>query len=208
MNASVASNELLRRDDFHPEIAGCGEFDGGLAALIDETNWSILTKRLLAYARYRLSRHGSFASRYTNRAEDYVQEAAIRLMEGTRQFEEGTRQNLFHFLCGVIDSLVSHDAEKAGRLHLQTLVCGEYTSSPNEIEEEHLSSDEDFEDRIIARNELERFMASLEPDLQEYVRLRAAGNLKTAEDFATTLRTTVSDIRNRDRRLRRRRNQW
>ncbi|MEA2328430.1 MAG: hypothetical protein QOE68_3389 [Thermoanaerobaculia bacterium] len=209
MNASVASNEIASSSHLLQEIAsGYEDVDRGIPAFIRETNWTVLTKRLTAHTHFRLARHGSLANRYLNRAEDYVQEAVIRLMDGTRQLADGSEKHLFWFLCGVIDSLVSHDAEKARRRGIQLLITTEDNNLPDEVEEEHLSSSEDFERRIILRNELAHFMASLEPDLEQYVRLRAAGKYETAEEYAMALNTTVSDIRNMDRRLKRRRRQW
>lgn len=78
---------------------------------------------------------------------------------------------------------------------------------PGEIDEQHLASDDDFEHQIIARSELERFKKTLDPDLVRYVSLLAAEQSSSAEEHAMSLGTSVSEIRNLDRRLRRRRSQ-
>lgn len=172
-----------------------------------ETAWEPMTKRLLAFAATRLSRHGSYAFRYANRAEDYVQDAVARYLEGTRHSVAKDEQELYFFLCGVISSLINHDAEKAGRrgVHTPITVDDPESGEPQEIP---LPSGENFETDIIAKEELEHFLASLDPDLEQYVRLRAADAGDTAEDYASALGTTVAEIRNMDRRLRRRRDQW
>jgi len=210
MNAIAASScDAATYESLGCSSADCGDLpDRGIVNLVDEENWTILTKRLIAYTHMRLARYGAYAGRYTNRAEDYAQEAIVRLMEGTRQFASEKPKDLFRFLCGVVDSLVSHDAEKAKRRGIQLVISNEHGEEAGEVDEEHLSSGEDLENRIIVKNELERFMASLDPALEQYVRLRAAGALRTTRAYAEALNTTVEDVRNMDKRLRRRRKEF
>jgi DNA-directed RNA polymerase specialized sigma24 family protein len=181
-----------------------------LGQIIESTDWVKTTKRLLAYSRFRLFRHGTLAGRYCNKAEDYVQEAVMLFMDGTRRFPCGSGKTLFGFLCSVVDSLISHDGEKTLRRGREMFLGGDQgeDAERDEYTEEHLSANDDFEERIIADDELERFLASLAPDLVQYVRLRASMQLMTAEECAEALGTTVSEIRNMDKRLRRRRSQW
>lgn len=178
--------------------------------LLAETDWADLTKRLLLYARYRFSRHGSASGRYGNKPDDYVQEAVAAFLAGRRQFSLSHGKTLFEFLCGVIDSLLSHDAEKAERRGPQLFIGNDASgeAAPDEYQEDRLASDVNFEQDIIVKEELEHFVRLLDPDLQAYVRLRAEGIYSTAEECAATLCTTVGDIRNMDRKLRRRREQW
>jgi DNA-directed RNA polymerase specialized sigma24 family protein len=205
MNASFIQTEALRPERFPGQLSECVDL-GGIALITDKT-WSVVTKKLLGFAEIRLQRHGSYASRYTNRAADYVQEAVVRLMDGTRHVSAGDENDLYHGLCSIVDSLISHDAEKANRRGVHMMITND-EASHDEVVEEHLSSGEDFETQVLMRNELEHFIASLEPDLEEYVRLRAGGQFETAEEYAAELGTTVAHIRNMDRRLRRRRDRW
>lgn len=204
MNTSFMQTEALRPELFPGQMPEC--LDSGIGLITGKT-WSLVTKRLLGFAEVRLHRHGPYARRYTNRAEDYVQEAVVRLMDGTRHVSAGDENDLYRGLCSIVDSLISHDAEKANRRGTHMLITND-EASRDEVVEEHLSSGEDFETQIIMRNEFEHFMASLEPDLEQYVRLRAAGEYETAEEYAAALGTTVTQIRNMDRRLRRRRDRW
>jgi DNA-directed RNA polymerase specialized sigma24 family protein len=177
---------------------------------LQNTDWADYARRLVLYAGYRLSRHGTLAARYTNGAEDYTQEAIAAFISGDRRFVPAENVTLFSFLCGTVNSLISHDAEKATRrgtqVSLTSNVRGE--TAANEINEEQLPTGDNFEQQVMAREELERFKESLDRDLQEYVSLRAADEGGSAEEWAKILGTTVSDVRNMDRRLRRRRPQW
>lgn len=83
-----------------------------LRKLIEETDWEAMTKRLLVYARLRLSRYGVAGRRFTETPEDYVVEAVRLALEGRRRYPVGRSVSLLAFLCRVIDSLISHDFEK------------------------------------------------------------------------------------------------
>jgi hypothetical protein len=174
------------------------------------TDWNDIVKRLLGYARYRLSRHGTAGNRFCNKPDDYVQEAVKLYLDGVRRFSPTPETTLFAFLCGVVDSLISHDAEKTERRGYQIALSSDDPDDAGfDFLETRLASPENFEENIVLQNEYERFLKLLDPDLREYVRLRVDEEaMPTAEEFAATLRTSVSEIRNMDRRLRRRRNQW
>ncbi|HXH37359.1 MAG TPA: hypothetical protein VNN08_01905, partial [Thermoanaerobaculia bacterium] len=175
--------------------------------LIESVDWNVMVPRLLAYAHTRLARHGRAAKSYGSLAADYVQEAVRRLLDGSRRFEPAlsAKVTLFVFLCSVIDSLVSHDAERTWRRGPH-LPIGD--DQPDEVSERLLPWDHDFTGEVFARDELEHFIAGLEPDLARYARLRAVREDATAEQLATELGISVSDIRNLDKRLRRRRSAW
>ena len=143
-----------------------------------ETDWKLMTKRVLGFATARLSRHGSYAFRYVSRAEDYVQDAVALYMEGTRRSAAKDEQELYSFLCGVVSSLINHDAEKAGRRGVHTSITVDDPES-GDVEEIEIPSGEHFETDIIAADKLEHFLASLDPDLEQYVRLRAEGGKPT-----------------------------
>lgn len=193
-----------------PEVHVACACESLVDELIANIDWVGTTKRLLAYARYRLSRHGALAGRYNNKADDYVQDAVMLLMDGTRRYPCGSGKTLFGFLCGVVDSLISHDGEKARRRGPEMFIGYEQgeDAEPDEYPEERLSGGNDFVDRIIADDELSRFLGCLDPDLVEYARLRATAEMMSAEEYADALGVPVSEIRNMDKRLRRRRPQW
>lgn len=184
-----------------------------LAAVVASADWDDLTKRLLAYASWRLTRFTS-AKRAGCTADDYVQQAVTLLLTGQRRFPADGDVQLFSFLCGVIDSLTSHAAEKIRRRTKNGAAEVAIVSEENDdtaldgIGEEHLGAPAHFEAELIARDCFERFARSLEPRLAAYVRLRISGRYGTAEEYAKALSTTVPEIRNLDRQLWRRRNRY
>jgi hypothetical protein len=175
---------------------------------IAAADWGDLTPRLLAYTRMRLSRHGAAALGYGKDPSDYVQQAVVLLLEGTRA-PSGNR-TLFQFLCGVVDSLISHEAERSRMRgpHYAISIGTEDVYVSSEIREERLPSGESFERRLLAKDEMERFLQSIEPDLARYARLRMAKPGATADEYAHDLNVTVAEVRNMDKRLKRRREQW
>jgi DNA-directed RNA polymerase specialized sigma24 family protein/DnaJ-domain-containing protein 1 len=173
-----------------------------LIAVID---WENVVPRLLVYAHQRLVRHGRAAYGYGSQASDYVQEAVRRFIDQSRNFPRGERTSVVAFLCSVIDSLISHEAERNWRRGPH-LVVG--VTAADEISEELLPSGADFTDELLARNELERFVATLDPDLARYAQALANHQDATAEELAGILRTSVEDVRNLAKRLKRRRKDW
>lgn len=180
---------------------------------LDETlqgqDWEVLTKRLIAYARYRMCRVTS-ARNSGNAPEDYAQQSIVLFLEGTRRFSPGEGRTLFGFLCGVVDSLVSHDAEKSRRRDLDgaaEVSIGNddaEESRVDQVNEEHLRADS-FEPDVVSRDHFERFARRLDPRLRVYVRLLAEERYATAKECAAALGTTERAVRNMDRQLSRKR---
>jgi len=180
-----------------------------LRALLMTIDWDVMTPKLLAYASYRIARFGGGAA-IRQKISDYVQEAIKLLFEGTRRFE-GDEEALFRFLCGVVDSLISHDMDKTRRRgkHLSLAHSRSDDAAQDEIYADLLTSPDDPEEDLVLRNRFGAFLSSLENrGLRRYALQRAADDGATSEELADALSTSVEDIRNMDRRLRRRRAQW
>lgn len=177
-----------------------------LAERISKEDWELLSKRLLNYAAYSLSRYGALARRFCSSAEDYVQRAVILVLTGKRNFPVSTTVSTFGFLCGVVDSLVSHDAEKAGRRKMDlTIGSDDGEDAPaDQISEDRLPSATDFEAEIVYWDGVESFARIVGPRLGAYVRLIALDEFSTAQEYADALGTTVANIRNMDKQLKRR----
>lgn len=184
-----------------------------LRKLLSDADWDDLTKRLIAYANWRL---GFFYSARSsgNAAEDYAQRTVELLLEGKRHYTPSSNLPFYGFLCGVVDSLVSHDAEKVQRRAKRGV--GEVPISEQEgdgdredqVSEANVRDAVEFEPEIIARDRFERFASELDPDLAAYARLRVNEPGLTAEEYARALGTTVPAIRNMDRQLRRRKTHY
>jgi len=180
-----------------------------LQKLFLRIDWEMMTKKLLLYGRYRVTRFGGAASLRQN-IQDYVHDAVRLLFDGTRQFD-GDDEELFGFLCGVIDSLISHDMEKSRRRgrHLSLAWSRGDDETQEEIREDQLPSADDVESDVTLRDRFMAFLASIEDkQLARYALVRAGDDGSSAEQYASALNTTVEDVRNMDRRLRRRRAQW
>lgn len=176
--------------------------DEDLARTIESIDWAAMTARLLAFTAYRLARYGAFRARLGKTPADYVQEAVKLLLTGQRHFPRDANLSVFSFLCGIISSLASHDAERASRLSLTGL---NFAGDEDLLGEEEPLDDIDIEREVVARDESEHFILSLDADLQAYVRLRLSGDYRTAHEYARALNISVAELRNLDRRLRRRR---
>jgi len=178
-----------------------------LAALID---WDEYTPRLLGYANWKIWRHGAAAARYELQAQDLVQEAITSWFEERRTFDAGTERAFFAFLCSVVDSLLSHDREKTIRRGRQLSISkdGGDDATIDEVSEGRIRTEEDFERDFLFRDNLERFIESLEPDLAAYAKALAEVPDSSAEERALAMRITVADVRNFDRRLHRWARQW
>lgn len=176
--------------------------------LLDEAKWAEYARRWTAYARSRQCRHGQRAARFLSQPGDYVQEAIRLTLEGRRHFENGTVDEFFAFICSVIDSLISHEASREKRHFCVALVSDTDEPAMGEVYESNLAATGSSEEKLLFLNDLEKFLTILESDLATYARLRAVDAYSTAEEYAIALNTSVSEIRNMDRRLRRRRNQW
>lgn len=181
-----------------------------LAELMERLDWDPFVRRWLAYSRHRLSRHRFAATRYEHEAGDCVQDAIRLVLEGRRHFEYGTESEFFTYICDVIDSLINHDADKTRRRGAAVAITNEafHEETGSQLNEARVASGEDLEHDFLFRDDLARFLASLESDLAAYARLRAENDDLQTADYASVLGTTVEEIRNMDRRLRRRRDQW
>lgn len=174
-----------------------------------EADWPHLLKKGLVYTATRIFHFGGMWFLKARR-DEYVQEAAKLILEGQRQFDP-ERQTLFQCLAGVIDSLISHDIEKVVRrgYHFSLVQGPDDDLLPGEISEEQLAGLDDFENEVLLRDQRDKFIASIDDEeLRRYAQMRADGAYDNAEEFAKALQTTVENIRNMDRRLRRRRAQW
>jgi DNA-directed RNA polymerase specialized sigma24 family protein len=178
-----------------------------LVALID---WYATTTRLMGYANSKIWRHGAAAARYALQAPDLVQEAITSWLEERRIFDAGTESAFFGFLCGVVDSLLSHDKEKTIRRGRQLSISkdGGDETTIDEVSEGRIRAKGDFERDFLFRDNLERFIDSLEPDLATYARALVQAPDSSAEERALALNITVADVRNFDRRLHRWARQW
>jgi hypothetical protein len=181
-----------------------------LLELLERIDWEEITVRLIGYARFRLSRHGSAAARYALQPEDCVQESIRRLLDETRNFDRGTESDLFRVISGIIDSLISHEGEKSRRRgrHFSIRSDGQESLAPDEIREGVLDDPRDPVVELEVRDDLKRFVASLDSELAFYYQFRADAPDLSAEERAPALGTTVQDIRNKDRRLKRHRAHW
>jgi DNA-directed RNA polymerase specialized sigma24 family protein len=178
--------------------------------LIAMTDWSEWTERLIGYALWRAWRHGAAAAGYELQAGDLVQEAITLWLENRRRFAEGTTHAFFAFLCGVIDSLLSHDREKTTRRGKRYSIAKDGGEEPNgdEVTEGKIPAREDLESQILFRDHIDNFIQSLEPELAAYARLFVEDPDSSAADRAATLAATVTEIRNLDRRLHRAAAHW
>src|ERR1044072_1376016 len=138
--------------------ASSGERISSLSDLVDELEWDPFVRRCLGYARSKLWRHGRAAGRYELQAGDCVQEAISLTLEGRRHFESGTESEFFHFICGVIDSLISHDAAKTYRRGIAATIGNECDAPVvGQLNEARLASADDPERALLFRDDLEQF---------------------------------------------------
>jgi hypothetical protein len=177
--------------------------------ILRNTDWDDITCRLVAYANWRASFYGKASGAYRSRAEDYAQEAIKLFVEGRRHYEPSPAVSFFRFLCGVVESLMSHDAEKTSRRPrtIRIATAADNESASNYFDAAYLRSPEDVERRIISGDELEHLLDWLEPDLRAYAQVRMEFE-GTAAEYARALNTSEREIRNMDKRLKRRRNEW
>lgn len=161
-------------------------------------DWADVGIRLAAYAtwkarnlQWRTGRTDALASGKT--PEDLAAEAILKVLEGERAWEP-SRGALLPYLEGVVDSLMSHLA----------------TSADNRIQESWSDSQHDAGDDPIATDpydRIERLRAALRRDQQHallaVVDAVAAHCDAKPQAIAQQLGTTVTDINNRLKRLRR-----
>jgi DNA-directed RNA polymerase specialized sigma24 family protein len=187
-------------------------FFGGSAAERDsvawlqEVDWSDMVPRLLLYTAYRLRRMGRSPHELSptgKTAEDYVLSAVEALFSGARRYDP-ERTSLFAFLCGVISSELSHEFQSQESRSLSRSISLDSEDAPD------VAARDNLEQRAIIADSVEKFIRYLgdDPALQGYVRGRMQYPDATAEELATALRIGVDDMRNLDRRLRRRQLKW
>jgi DNA-directed RNA polymerase specialized sigma24 family protein len=160
-------------------------------------------KRLMAFARRRRARHGLRANRLLS-PEELVSEAVVRVLSGDRHYDES--KPLFEFMCSVVDSLLSHSATSAVNRHTHLTLDNQDgdESCKGVINEEHVQSANDFESRLMTRDLVERLMKTLDPKAKQYLAIRLDERYTTDAERAVALNTTVDDINNRIRRIKRR----
>lgn len=174
-------------------------------SIVRDTDWNETPRRLIAYSGRSLS---SFYRFSLGRPEDYAQEAIKLVLAETRHLPAD--KPVFHGLCGVVDSLIVHDFEKTQRrgpqIPIGTLPDDQESTG---ISEERLASGGDDGVATLELHEhLQHFLDLLEPELRVYALARIADEEKTAEEHARALGVSVPDIRNLQKRLVRRREQW
>jgi len=163
-----------------------------LDEIIAATNWDDVTRRVLAYT---AGKHGAAPTRSGKDPSDRLNEAVVMLLERRRHFPHyRPGMSLVGFLCATIDSIVSHDAEK---LKNHGADIPEATERLPETSQQPRDVINDLED--------ERFIASLPPELQDYVRLRVREPNWTAKEYAAHLKVTVARIHDWNRKIKRRR---
>lgn len=178
------------------------------ARYANEPEFEWMVRRLAAYTAHRLERHGR-ARLAMDEPLDFVHEAIRLVLDGSRHVAAADDRAIFRALAGIVDSLTIHAREKLERRG-RRLSIATPGAEPHEGElgEDQLAHLDPVEDETIARETLDHFVKKLDPQLRRYVRTRVEHDDFTAEDHARQLNVEVSDIRNLDRRLNRRRPFW
>jgi hypothetical protein len=176
--------------------------DREVTRIVTTANWDDVSRRVLAYT---AAKHGSDATRSGKTPADRLNHAVMILLERRHHFPHYRNVSLVAFLCSTIDGIVSHDAEKVRKRGTPLRIVTERIEGVGECSEEELPAVVEEPRDVIAEKQSERFIAALEPQLQAYVRLRQAEPGWTTKQYAEMLGTSVEQIRNWDRKLRRRR---
>ena len=166
-------------------------------------DWRDIGIRLTAYAswkarnlQWRSGRTDSLAAGKT--AEDLAADAILKVIEGTRVWDPG-RVPLLTFLQRVVDSLVSHLSESADN-RLQT----SWRSNPPDLDAQPNPNHDSGHD---AEGKIDHLRAALHAQRQDdLIEVLDAIRLHcdpTPQAVAAHLGTTVTDINNRLKRLRR-----
>lgn len=181
-----------------------------VAEMVRDTDWSDVTPRVLAYA---TNKHGTNLKRHGWSVEDYFVEAYEQLVTFRRQYPyfRDEKLTITAWLCKVINSLISHDAEKnvsEGRL-LSIVRRVDPESGADQCSEEHLPAlPADDRAAEIAERKAAAFVAALPAELAAYAEERMDHPDVSANDHALALGVAVKDIRTMNKRLRRRRALW
>lgn len=174
-----------------------------LRDMLEGANWADLIPRVIAHTVRKL---GDRIGAYGKSPEDYVYEAVLQLFNRRRHFPVDRGVSLFTFLCNTVHGMRTNDqASRAAEGHHVSIVdSGE--PARDQYNAALLTAPVDVT-RELSRT-IESFIASLEPDLQQYARLRAQEAHRTAAEYADALGVSEQTIRNFDRRLRRRWQLW
>ena len=171
-----------------------------LREILARTDWDDVLRRVLAY-----TVHLGPSSVAGKSPGDYVSEAVLQLLTRQRHFPHDQGVTLVAFLCRTVQSMRSHDLAKAASQgqHLSIVPEGRGPAGPGEFDSRGL-----FWAPSSANDLARDFLASLEPDLRKYAKLRAEERHGTAKEYAKALGVTEQTVRNFDRRLKRRRDRW
>jgi DNA-directed RNA polymerase specialized sigma24 family protein len=191
-------------DDHHHDDLEFLAGERELSQLVAETNWDEQTPKHVLHATYVLRRHGPNATRYGWTPRDYVQEAIVRMLDGQRRYPAGTGLPLSTFINGIIDSLISHTGDRLE--HSKEHVAANGEEGPGQLQQPDRGDSP--EETIIARNKLDRFAATLEPQLRRLVEVLATDPRATAKECAKALGTSVADVLNMKKVLKRRKFRW
>lgn len=155
-----------------------------------KADWGELYPRLLLFAR-RLS------GRDTVMAEDVVQQAIIKAMDGTRVWDP-KRSTLFQFLCGIVQSDISHARMSYYR---------EHTINLEEVDVDNLA-DHRYDVEPIGPYEVEEiaflaFLSDNDPKVAEVARLILQEGISRVHEIASRMRLSVSKTEYLKKKLRR-----
>jgi DNA-directed RNA polymerase specialized sigma24 family protein len=192
---------------------------------LQEADWKTIGIKLAAYARWkarnlnwRTGRAGDLAK--GKRAEDLVAEAIEKVLDGTRALNLEGKDDLLDCLKNVVDSDINHLAKSADNVRQHRLrenEQGEELRDKMEFEAAHHNYNElisqqpgDPGDHVAkldeqqAEGRIDQLLQSLadEKDLMEVLEVMLEGEIKP-KDIADRLKTSVSDINNRLKRIRR-----
>ncbi len=172
-----------------------------IAELIEKRNNERDTREMLIYT---MRKHGKRARVFRD-PEDYPNEAVLRTMDGRRKFDFDGDKTLMQHYQSVIDSLVSHDLEKAAR-HVPLADRGDAEDGEplGGYDSSRLVASGHTAQEVIEKVDAERHDEKLSPEERTYKELRRSGLCKTAKDFARHMSIPEKKVRNIERRLARR----
>jgi hypothetical protein len=169
--------------------------------LFDKRDLERDTRELLLYT---MRKHGNRASRFRQPA-DYPAEAFLRILDGRRRYDFDGPKTFIQHCQSVIDSLVSHDLDKAKRdVPIVDPADAEDGTPLGGYDSSRIIANDHTEQDVIARVDAERHNAKLRPDERRYEELRSLGLCRTATDFSRHMAIPVNVVRNIERRLARR----
>lgn len=181
-----------------------------VAEMIRDADWDDVTGRVLIYA---ATKHGTNVKRHGRSVEDYYQEAFRQLVTFRRHYpyyrDEGL--TLTAWLCEVMNSLISHDAEKNAREGTPVSIVRKLNTEwgAHECSENHLPAvPSDQHAAEVAETKAAVFTAALPSDLAAYAEERMDHPEASTKERAAVLGTTVEQVRAMDKRLRRRLRLW